>query len=698
MSLVITEILTHTSVFKRLELWSFDARAQAARADKTIDDKVAIVLIDESSLRSLEPAYGRFPWPRSAYAELLSFLALGKPRAVVFDLLFSERQLNSQQRTVSADDTAFVSATSHHPYVIQAAQLFHDDTLKFLPGSSLQVLPEPFARKYGISVHEHGGHDNNSFVIPMTGLWQAAAGIGIVNMDPDIDGVYRHVPLYKYYDGYAFPSLSISPLLNLGRNESQALLSQPLLNPENTSLYTVNMYGNYHPYSISGLFASWNSLQNGEVEKMLVNPGEFRDKYVFIGASAVGLDDIKSTSIRRLTPGVFIHASVLSNILSNDILKQVPGEYTLLLGILMATFALLLILYNHRWYLGYLLPVLAVMAYVYAAFVLYSHNYIVSIMEPVLLVMASILLGSGYKAVTEGRDRRRVKHMFSQYVSSAVLDELLEKYQDHIRAGDGTRQQVTILFSDIRDFTSLSENLSPEKVVELLNIYLGEMSGIIMKEGGTIDKFIGDAIMAFWGAPVISADHADKALSSCMEMVTALDEVNERLRSKGFEPLRVGIGLHTGYAILGNIGSENKLDYTVIGDAVNLASRVEGLTKQYGFPVLLTEDTRQALSLELPLGSVDAVKVKGKNIPIKLYAPPVDSGGRILDGDAAVSENRLMEQGFAQYLARDWGAAIDTYSRLQNKVLANQYIDRCEHYMAQPPVDEWDGVFVHTSK
>jgi adenylate cyclase len=329
---------------------------------------------------------------------------------------------------------------------------------------------------------------------------------------------------------------------------------------------------------------------------------------------------------------------------------------------------------------------------------LFSHNYVISIVEPVLLVLASILLGSGYKAVTEGKDRRRVKHMFSQYVSSTVLDELLEKYEDHIRAGDGSREKVTILFSDIRDFTSLSENLSPEKVVELLNIYLGEMSNIIMNNGGTIDKFIGDAIMAFWGAPIITEDHADKALMSCTEMVEALVSVNNMLREKGFDNLKVGIGLHTGYAILGNIGSENKLDYTVIGDTVNLASRVEGLTKQYGFPVLLTEDTRAALSMEIPLGIVDAVRVKGKNIPIKLYAIPTDSGGRMLQGSAAEKEKELMEQGFESYLAGDWAAAIELYGKLQNPTLANKYISRCEHYLEQPPGEDWDGVFVHTSK
>jgi adenylate cyclase len=698
LSLLITESLAFTSIFKRFELWSFDARAQSVRADKLISDKVAVVLIDESSLKALEPAYGHFPWPRSAYADLLDFLSVGKPRAVVFDLLFSERHLDATRTRISQDDLSFINATEHHPYVVLAAQLFPDETLKFMKDSQVPELPKRFVGRYGIKSNLSSRADNNSYVIPIPGLWQAAAGIGIVNIPPDMDGVYRQVPLYQRYGDRVYPSLSIAPLIRLGRNTSLSDNARQWLNPDNHTNYLVNMYGKRHPYSISGLLSSWSNLQNGEVEKMLVNPMEFKDKYVFIGASAVGLDDIKSTAVSQITPGVMIHASVLSNLLSNDILKRVPSIYTLVLGILLALFASIFILYGQRWVLGYLLPVASLAVYVYAAFELFAHNYVVSIVEPVLLVLFSILLGSGYKAVTEGRDRRRVKHMFSQYVSSAVLDELLLKYQDHISAGDGTRQQVTILFSDIRGFTSFSENLPPEKVVELLNIYLGEMSSIIMRDGGTIDKFIGDAIMAFWGAPVISDDHADKAVTACLEMIEALYEVNRRLEEKGFEPLKVGIGLHTGYAILGNIGSENKLDYTVIGDTVNLASRVEGLTKQYGCPILLTEDTCDALSYQVPLAIIDAVKVKGKNIPIKLYAPPTGRDGRILDKAEAEMEISLIEQGFNYYLNKNWPAALSCYTKVQNPILADKYINRCQHYMEAPPESDWDGVFVHTSK
>ncbi|MBD3670827.1 MAG: adenylate/guanylate cyclase domain-containing protein [Gammaproteobacteria bacterium] len=699
LAVVLAYALNKTVVFERLEYWTFDSRTQLLRQDSDISDDIAIILIDEASLKTMEPVYGRFPWPRSAYAELIEFLALASPKAVIFDILFPERQDVSEPGLYGRDDRQFISSTRQNQFVIHSAQLFHDETLELISAPMDGKLPLEFVGRFGFkNESEQKDDENNTYVLPMEALWQSAAGIGVVNIPPDIDGVYRQIHLFHEYEQYLFPSLSVSPLVHLKPEARSQEWKNELLENYGRSKFLINMYGEYHPYSIAGIFASLSSLREGDVEGMLINPAELEDKYVFIGASAVGLDDIKATSIDPIAPGVTIHASVLSNLLDDDLLKTIPLSITMLIGTLLGLGSLLLIMYGSRWYLVYTIPAVATSLYVVFAYYLFSQNIVINIIQPVTLALVAMLLGASYKAITEGKDRRRVKAMFSQYVSKAVLDELLDKYEDHISAGDGARQKVTILFSDIREFTNLSEKLSPEQVVDLLNIYLTEMSNIIMCDGGTIDKYIGDAIMAFWGAPIIIDDHADRSVVASIEMMEALDRVNAKLQERGYGALKIGIGLHTGYAVLGNIGSDIKLDYTVIGDAVNLASRVEGLTKQYGFPLLVTEDTLESLKSTYPFAIVDAVQVKGKEIPIKLYAIPVDRDGKLLKGNAALKEKSIMEQAFADYQSGNWSSALEKYQALENRILADKYISRCEHYIEVPPEGAWDGVFRHTSK
>lgn len=699
-TLIFSSAISSLTVVKRMELWSFDTRMAWLRTDAVIDDDVAIILIDEASLKAMDSTYGRFPWPRTAYAEVLDFLSLGNPKAVIFDLLFTQRELNKFKNSYSGPDQDFIDATARYPNVIHAAQMFHDSTIKSVKSEDVLQLPSDLVRKFGTpGDFEDPIQRNNSYVVPMEELWRAASGLGIVTIASDIDGIYRRVPFYHEYDNSYYPSLSISPISHLQTIENSQLRDGfGLENYPPGTEHVINMYGDYKPYSISGIFASWNQIKNGDFENILISPEEFEGKYVFVGASAVGLDDIKATAISNVSPGVTIHAMALSNILSGDSLREISRRYTTFLGLFIAGISLYLILYSKHYLLSYLVPSLLILTFVYMSFVLFSMNYVIEIVNPFLIAIISIFMAASYKAITEGKDRRRVKHMFSQYVSHAVLDKLLDTYEDTIKAGDGTREKITILFSDIRGFTNLSEALTPEQVVELLNIYLSEMSNVIMKYEGTIDKYIGDAIMAFWGAPVLIDDHAHRALVASLDMINGLVNVNEKLALKGYGELKVGIGLHTGSAVLGNIGSENKLDYTVIGDAVNLASRVESLTKQYGCALLVTEDTKNEISEDFHLGVVDAVQVKGKKIPIKLYAPPVDINGRLLTNDAAEHDKIWMDKGFELYVARDWSAAIDAYNKLQNKVLSDTYVKRCEHYIQQAPLDEWDGVFVHTSK
>jgi adenylate cyclase len=271
--------------------------------------------------------------------------------------------------------------------------------------------------------------------------------------------------------------------------------------------------------------------------------------------------------------------------------------------------------------LSYRIPVPAAAAVLYLGLVVWQFKagVLMAAVTPLAALALSLMGSFVYLSATEGREKRKVRRMLGQYVSPHVLSELVDRAGDVIRAEVGAREHVTLLFSDIRGFTTISENMEPDRIVSMLNRYFSLWSDVIFKYDGTIDKFVGDAVMALWGAPLRVEDHARKAVLAACEMVHRLPELNRELEAEGYQPLHIGIGINTGEAILGNIGSERKLDYTVIGDTVNLASRVEGLTKQYACDILITEFTYEELGGEVPCLPIDEVKVKGKDIPVKIF-------------------------------------------------------------------------------
>jgi adenylate cyclase len=293
----------------------------------------------------------------------------------------------------------------------------------------------------------------------------------------------------------------------------------------------------------------------------------------------------------------------------------------------------------------------------------------------------------------------KVRKMFSRYVSPAALTVMVDQYADYRSAGSGSKETVSILFSDIRGFTSLSEHADAEVVVKILNHYLGNMTEVILKKNGTIDKFIGDAIMAIWGAPIKSETYSADAVNAALEMLEKLNDVNAWLLDQGLFPLDIGIGINTGEVILGSIGSEQKADYTVIGDNVNLAARLEGITKTYSCKIIIAESTCQQAGDQIPCALVDMVRVKGKEKPIKIFTPvralpdlkslPLDDALRIAD---------LSRQAFDQYLERHWDAAINLYLQFPPCPLRTLHLERCADYKVTPPPLDWDGAYTMTSK
>jgi adenylate cyclase len=299
----------------------------------------------------------------------------------------------------------------------------------------------------------------------------------------------------------------------------------------------------------------------------------------------------------------------------------------------------------------------------------------------------------------ESKDKKKVRTMLSQYVSPAVLTEVVDKYEDFLTAEIGCKERVSIFFSDIRGFTQMAETLAAEDVVAILNIYFTSVTNSIFEHKGTIDKFIGDATMAFWGAPIKTQTHALDAVRAALDMLKNLPNINQMLKEKNYPAVNIGIGINTGPVVLGNIGSEKKLDYTIIGDNVNLASRLEGLTKQYQCQLIVSEYTYAEIKEHIPCRVVDFVRVKGKRQPIKIYAPvlvPDEQGNEGL----TISQDicRKTETAFNDYVNRQWRQAMRHYQELPEDGIQKTFVHRCQSFLQNEPGEAWDGIYTLESK
>ena len=685
----------------RLEAMSFDARERSTRAHTSAHPDIVLILIDEASLQALDPLVGRWPWPRAVFAEAMDFIALGQPKALLFDVLFTETE---RGRSGSAGDRRLVQATRDAGVVYHAAHLLRDSADERNKNLLDRPLPPPFVQRFAVTAASVAERNNN-YYLPFSGLWQAARGIGVVEFQSDSDGVYRRTDLLRGYGDRAYPSLALAAAaaaLAPARPEiagNSIRLAGRHIPLDANGRYLVHHYGKFKTYSMSGVLASAQRIARGDVDALLIHPEEFKDKLVFIGASAAGVEDLKATPLGPATPGVMLHAAILSNILQHDFLRSTPrpaGSVAIpLLALFVSGAVILLGRMRHKLFAASA----GLGGYVALAWTAHVAGVVLPVVAPVFAGGLAGLSALAYFALSEGRDKRRVRSMLGQYVSPIVLSTVLDRYVDFLRAEVGSRVRLTIMFADIRGFTALSERLPPEDVVRLLNRYFGAMADAIFAAQGTLDKFIGDAIMAFWGAPIAQPDHADRALAAAFDMRRRLDALNAELSIQGRATLAIGIGIHTGEAILGNIGSEKKLDYTAIGDNVNLASRLEGLTKQYDRPILVSGEALAALTNPPPCMPIDHVRVKGRVTPVMLWEPLLDAYAASPSELAAaqVDAARGM-RAFAHYSARRFKEALDIYRTLPPRYTNVILLQRCEALAEHPPGAEWTGVFALSAK
>ncbi len=612
--------------FKKPEFFFFDVQARLLREKMVLDSRIKVILVDEASLTSMSDMVGRWPWPRAIWADLLDFLSKGGARAVLFDVLFLERQDVVNDRTLI--DATNASRNVYHSLMIrQEAPDQGSENNTYLN----RPMPDEFINRFALknvsgTLHLKPGSEYNDFALPIAGLAEVSKGITVVEFTPDSDGVYRRTQPLREYQGKYFPVLGLAPFIDDKsvisiRNDTITINDRTIPVDENGNCI-INMYSlnKVDAYSMSGVFASLQKIRKGEVEDLLVSPEAFSDSFVFVALSAVGGADLKPIPMAPSAPGVMLHVFLANNYLQNDFMLPPNKRLTfisMVIGVFLTVWA---VMFNQRLIFRAVFP-LAILA-LYIAFALFSFrlNMLVDVVPFVFATISTGFLSFGYLTFTEAAEKRQVSNLFTQYVSKDVLHEVLHNYKDYLKTSAGQKVELTVLFSDIRGFTTISETTPPEKIVEMLNIHFSVMAGIILKHNGTIDKYIGDAIMAFWGAPVKMADHAEKAVLAAVEMLEGLNEVNKTLKEQGFDhEVKIGIGINTGVATIGNIGSAQKKNYTVVGDVVNLSSRLESITKEYKTPLLFSEYTYEKIKTKIACKLMGNVKVKGREQPVTIY-------------------------------------------------------------------------------
>ena len=620
-----------------VELKTYDWRMRYAASRAPANPEIVLVTIDEESLRGLEPLVGRWPWPRLVHAQLLNYLKRARPRAILYDVLFTEQDRSrffvADEEWSGADsDAAMADAARGLPLVVPGDAVplelqggAQAPPLASLPGLQLAAGLEAEARPV--------------FVPPIQPLLDASRAVAHNFAPIDADGPWRrYVPFIRHQE-QVIPSLAVAtaaiatgveggrirtdsagawigpsrlPLVaTAGREDRRALIRFHGRGADAES--------SYRRVSFYRLFYSEQQLR--ENAQPLEPPDRFRDTIVVVGATASATYDVFTTPVTGKMNGLEVHANVVDSVLTGRTIEGATPAGGVALTVAAAVVVGVVGAFLGPW-LTFVLSALAAATLVFAT----TWRFVGGVWYPLLVPLVGVALTAvgdvAYEYFVEGREKRRVKKIFSRFVSRDVYQQLLDN-----PAGanlGGHRRTMSVLFSDIRGFTTMSEQGAPEAIVAQLNEYFSSMVPIVFAHKGTVDKFVGDMIMALFGAPLDDPDHADHAVQTALAMSAGLAKLNREWRAHGRPPLDIGIGVNTGEMVAGNLGSSDIMIYTVIGDEVNLGARLESLNKQYGTRIIISEATRTALRGQYDVRALGEVVVKGKTVPVRIYtvAPP----------------------------------------------------------------------------
>ncbi len=702
---------------EEIRVRTFDAFQRVDPRQKT-QRPVTIVDIDDKSLEKL----GQWPWPRTRIADLVTELTRLGAVVIAFDAVFSEpdrlnpafaadtfrnldEETRARLRALPSNDEIFADAIRASRVVLGESGLPEEIAPidKSLPVTGLAMLGEEPQR----FMFDFPGLLRN---VPV--LEHAAAGRGLFTIKPERDGIVRRVPMIMQAQGQTMPSLTFE-MLRVATGSGTILIKA-----EKGGIKSIGIKGIQIPTDHNGQLWVHYARNDASIYVPAINvleknvaPDMIAGKLVLIGTSAVGLNDIKTTPVSRAMPGVEIHAQVLETTLSGEVISTpiygivVEFATALLFGLLVIAFAPLfgpdtLVALGA----AFASVMIGTSVYFYT-----QHRLLIDFTYPLLSTTAIYLTLIFSSFVREQQQRKQIRGAFAQYMSPVLVEQLAQSPEKLVLGGE--EREMTIMFSDMRGFTSISETYKsdPQGLTALMNRFLTPLTNAILARKGYIDKYMGDAIMAFWNAPLDDKGHELNACEAALDMLERIDELNQareqeaKEEGRPFIPLNAGIGLNTGTCVVGNMGSDLKVNYSVFGDSVNLASRLEGQSKEYGFPIIVGSRTALAVREKFAILELDFIMVKGKKEPEVIYA----IAGR---EDTAQSgrfqrlRNLTIEM-LACYRARDWEGALAAIARGRKTDEANSlellyrlYEARIRGYIESPPPEDWNGAFALLTK
>ena len=753
---VFLDVGGHLDSFERQTL---DARYRFFALPARHTHDIVILHVSEESIKRLEPFYGRWPWPRVVHAEAIEYLESDGASAIGFDILFPEKSLRQEVDSAIIDQLKALAKNADLPEV--RAELQHrldalnpelSDALfvsqvgksrNVFQSSVFYVGENDLAPERGLAADENAASRIKSVLansavpvqlkhreavffnatIPFDELARASRGVGHINYIPDSDGVCRRFMPLAWFGARdtAYPSLALIvaaavkgiPLDKIRMENDRVVVGDaeiPLL-PDGSAM--INYQGGkitnehdgkrkfesfYSQIPYESVLASADLVRAGK--EPALPAGTFKNRIALITASAAGLSDLRATPFSPVTPGVEIHANIIDNILSARFLRRLglwtEKAYVLVLALVVGAATA-----STRPYIGFAIAAALSAAVTGAHWGLFAYGWVLPVVN-VSVAMASTYLGVVLlKYVAEEREKKQIRSAFGHYLAPQVLEEVLES-PEKLKLG-GARRHMTVLFSDIEAFASLSEKMAPEDVSAILNEYLNQMMNCIKETGGTLDKFIGDAIMAEWNAPVTQADHAARACETALLMMEEMTKLGEKWRGVGKPLLNVRIGVNTGEMVVGNLGSKEIFDYTVIGDEVNVAARLEPLNKDFNTNIAVSESTRDEAELHRPgkfvFRRLARVALKGKTAPLDVYE-------LVRLKDALARERMealgLYGQGLDLFLEGRFPEARELFERAVERYPGDgpsrNYAELCAAYEEAPPPPDWNGVYVQRSK
>lgn len=680
-----------------LDTWeakTYDWRVESSAQFDSAASQVAMFYVDQASLDFMKQNSIGWPWPRALYDDVLHFCQAGGARAVVFDIIYSEDSVYGV-----ADDQAFANGLQRAGNGFLAVFLSRKTTT-----AAQDVVP--ILEKSAVSVAGQGVpiQDYPSFMaLPIPPLMQTARGFGNVQLAPDGDGTYRRVPLLFGYHGKIVPSLYIG-MLHAEQSEMPVTLAPHVLEFGDHQVpldaqgnMVLKYYGGVDTFPHVGLaqvIMAARALKEGTAPE--VDPAIVKGKVVIVGVSAPGLYDLRPQPLASRYPGAEIHATAFQNILTNDYMRMLP-QWLGVLGVLLLSVGLGIVLrLDVHTAAAVAAGGVALAIAIGVPFILIHQSWWAPMVAPAGAVVGTFAVAMVVNYLAEGKKKRVIRDTFQKYLAPTVVKSLL-KNPEAIALG-GVDTNVTVFFSDIANFTNMSEKMSAAELVAVLNDYLTRCSQIIMDDHGTIDKYIGDAVMAFWGAPLPMANHAEMACTAALKVQAMLTQWNAERAAKGEPVLETRIGIHSGSGIVGNMGSSQRMNYTVMGDAVNLASRLEGLNKFFGTQTIASGDCVKNLRAQFLCRHLAAVRVKGREGVIEIYEL------RALM-DAASSADRefvtRFETGLAAYRAGRLDEACGMFEALahtDNDVPSKRYVQWINAAARAPVGSDWDGVVTFDSK